>query len=153
MQAFARSIQWLFTVVGLAIIALVGIGVIFVDSGSSSVELTCSATSGGPVTTCDGHLYGLENGVKALTMAVVGLGLLVIAAVMAVTAGSAAPPRYGVGPYGPYGPTGPLNPQPGPTPTAAPPYGGTYPPYGAAPGAPAHGAPYPGDRSGPTPPS
>ncbi|WP_035856214.1 hypothetical protein [Cryptosporangium arvum] len=139
MQAFARSIQWLFTVVGLAIIALVGISVVFGGSGSSGVDLTCSATSGGPVTTCDGHLYGLENGVKALTVAVVGLGLLVIAAVMAITAGAAAPPRYGVGPQGPYGPNGPLN-QPMPTP-----YAGGHPPYGAAPGA--H-APYPG----PTPP-
>ncbi|GAA3395022.1 hypothetical protein [Cryptosporangium minutisporangium] len=132
MQSFARSMQWLFTVVGLLFLVVAGGNAIFGESGNgSSVEIVCSPSS--TTNTCNGSIYGIRDRVENQTVATVGVGLLLVACVMAVTAGAArAPvPRYAVPPGGPY-PSGGLPPDGQAGPAAG------YPPaqYPPPPGAP-----------------
>jgi hypothetical protein len=129
---FARAMQWLFLAVGLLFIGGATLDGIFgaEDGGSQDITLLC--TTGTSTMTCTGQVDAPDDSTRILVTAVVGVGLLLVATVMAITAGSTArraTPMPGPHHYGPptaYPPPGPT-PHPGP-PTAYPPPhpGGPY---------------------------
>ncbi|GAA0908306.1 hypothetical protein GCM10009557_82960 [Virgisporangium ochraceum] len=89
MADFARGMQWLFTIVGLLFVGGAGADVLFDSGGFGTHSITMSCSSNGTLMNCSGQVGSLDDEVRLQTVATVGVGLLLVAAIMAVTAGAA----------------------------------------------------------------